>query len=116
AGHHRPGVRRLEEGHRRPLRRGRPVRPDLQAHVTDQAILPRPVITGAPTAKRRRAPWVQHSILPGFGLSLGITLVYLGAIVVLPLIALAIRPWELGLDGVWHALTAPRVAAALRLS
>jgi sulfate transport system permease protein len=64
----------------------------------------------------RRAPWVAHSILPGFGLSLGITLVYLGAIVVLPLMALALRPWELGLDGVWRALTAPRVAAAFRLS
>ena len=33
-------------------------------------------------AKARR-PWVVHSILPGFGLSLGITLAYLGAIVVL---------------------------------
>lgn len=55
-------------------------------------------------------------MLPGFGLSLGITLVYLGAIVVLPLVALAIRPWELGPSGVWQALSAPRVAAALRLS
>ena len=71
-------------------------------------------IPAAPVKARR--PWVVHSILPGFGLSLGITLTYLGAIVVLPLIALAIRPWELGLDGVWHALSAPRVAAALRLS
>jgi sulfate transport system permease protein len=59
---------------------------------------------------------VQPSILPGFGLSLGITLAYLGAIVILPLIALAIRPWELGPAGVWQALTADRVAAALRLS
>ena len=58
----------------------------------------------------------QRRVLPGFGLSLGITLTYLGAIVVLPLIALAIRPWELGLDGIWHALSAPRVAAALKLS
>jgi sulfate transport system permease protein len=59
---------------------------------------------------------VERSILPGFPLSMGITLTYLGAIVVLPLIALAIRPWELGLDGVWHALTEDRVAAALKLS
>ena len=47
---------------------------------------------------------------------MGITLAYLGVIVILPLIALSIRPWELGLDGVWQALTAPRVAAALKLS
>ncbi|MGZ6019602.1 MAG: sulfate ABC transporter permease subunit CysT [Phenylobacterium sp.] len=66
--------------------------------------------------KPRRGPWAQPSILPGFGLSLGVTIAYLGAIVVLPLTALAIRPWELGLDGVFHALAAPRVLAALKLS
>jgi sulfate transport system permease protein len=60
--------------------------------------------------------WKEPSILPGFGLSLGITLAYLGLIVVLPLAALAIRPWELGLAGVWHALAQPRVTAALKLS
>ena len=47
---------------------------------------------------------------------MGITLTYLGAIVILPLIALALRPWELGVSGVFHALTTPRVAAALKLS
>ena len=88
--------------------------------MTDQAILPPslgPVPGGGASAMRpRRSRWVEHSILPGFGVSLGITLAYLGAIVVLPLIALAIRPWELGPLGVWHALAAPRVAAALKLS
>ncbi len=59
---------------------------------------------------------VEPSILPGFPLAMGITLAYLGAIVVLPLIALAIRPWELGVAGVWASLTEPRVAAALKLS
>jgi sulfate transport system permease protein len=33
-----------------------------------------------------------------------------------PLAALAIRPWELGVAGVLHALAEPRVLAALRLS
>src|SRR5437899_5026780 len=84
--------------------------------MTDQAILPRVPGSAAAVKRLRRSPWVEHSILPGFGVSLGITLAYLGAIVVLPLVALAIRPWELGLAGVWHALAAPRVAAALRLS
>jgi sulfate transport system permease protein len=55
-------------------------------------------------------------VLPGFRLSLGITLLYLALIVVIPLIALAVRPWELGVAGVWRELTDPRVAAALRLS
>jgi len=58
----------------------------------------------------------EPSILPGFGLSLGVTLAYLGLIVILPLTALAIRPWELGLSGVWATLTDERVAAALKLS
>ncbi len=88
--------------------------------MSDLAILPRsaPGRRGLGAAARRlpRKPWVQHSILPGFGLSLGITLTYVGVIVVLPLIALAVRPWELGLGGVFHALIAPRVAAALKLS
>ena len=52
--------------------------------MTAQAIPTSPA-RGAAPAPRRRAPWVQHSILPGFGLSLGITLAYLGAIVVLPI-------------------------------
>ncbi|MBW8815969.1 MAG: sulfate ABC transporter permease subunit CysT [Caulobacterales bacterium] len=55
-------------------------------------------------------------MLPGLGLSLGVTLVYLGVIVIIPLTMLALRPWELGLDGVVRTLTSPRVAAALRVS
>jgi sulfate transport system permease protein len=58
----------------------------------------------------------RRSLLPGFGLSLGVSLAYLGLIVVLPLAALALRPWELGLTGVWREITEPRVLAALRLS
>ena len=47
---------------------------------------------------------------------MGITLAYLGLVVILPLTALAIRPLELGPLGIWHALTQDRVAAALKLS
>ncbi|MDO9710577.1 sulfate ABC transporter permease subunit CysT [Paracraurococcus lichenis] len=54
--------------------------------------------------------------IPGFGLAFGITLLWLSAIVLLPLTALAIRPWELGPIGLWESLTEPRVLAALRLS
>jgi sulfate/thiosulfate transport system permease protein len=68
------------------------------------------------TPPARRLRWVEPSILPGFPLAMGITLAYLGAIVVLPLAALALKPWELGLDGVVAALAEPRVAAALKLS
>ncbi|MEA2730977.1 MAG: sulfate/thiosulfate transport system permease protein, partial [Acetobacteraceae bacterium] len=58
----------------------------------------------------------RRSVLPGFGLTLGLTLTWVSLIVLLPLAALALRPWELGVSGVWHSLTEPRVMAALRLS
>jgi sulfate/thiosulfate transport system permease protein len=67
-----------------------------------------------PTPRLTR--WREPSILPGFPLALGITLTYVGAIVILPLTALALRPWELGLDGVWRSLTEERVLDALKLS
>jgi sulfate transport system permease protein len=60
--------------------------------------------------------WRERSVLPGFPLALGVTLAWLGLIVLLPLTALALRPWELGPAGVWKTLTEPRVLAALRLS
>ena len=58
----------------------------------------------------------RRSALPGFGLTLGMTLTWLSLIVLVPLAALLVRPWELGLAGVWHSVTDPRVLAALRLS
>ena len=54
--------------------------------------------------------------MPGFGPTLGFTIFYLSAVVLLPLAALILRPWELGWDGFLAAVTAPRVLAALRLS
>ena len=78
--------------------------------------------TAAPVVRPLNDPWprrprlVEHSVLPGFKLSLGITLVYLALIVLLPLSLLAIRPWELGFDGIVKTLTDPRVASALRLT
>ena len=66
--------------------------------------------------------WRERSVLPGFPLALGVTLAWLGAIVILPLTALALRPWELGPVGVWAVLTEhvlqdtrPRSARVLRL-
>jgi len=63
-----------------------------------------------------QSAWREPSVLPGFGPALGFTLFYLSAVVLLPLAALALRPWELGFQGFFAAITAPRVLAALRLS
>ncbi|MBV8799500.1 MAG: sulfate ABC transporter permease subunit CysT [Alphaproteobacteria bacterium] len=60
--------------------------------------------------------WRTRSALPGFGLSLGFTIFYLSTVVLIPLAALIIRPWELGLSGFVAEVTAPRVLAALKLS
>ena len=68
------------------------------------------------TATIRRHRWVQPSLMPGLGLSLGTTLVWLSLIVLIPLAALALRPWELGLSGVLAVLTEDRVVSAFRLS
>ncbi len=67
--------------------------------------------TGAPGAR-----WLTPSALPGFPLCFGISMVWLGLIVLIPLTALVIRPWELGITGIFDALLQPRVASALELS
>ncbi len=82
--------------------------------MTDRAV-PNPIVRVAPY-RARRSRWKEPSILPGFPLAMGITLTYLGLIVIVPLTMLMLRPWELGLDGVIGVLTDERVAAALKLS
>lgn len=58
----------------------------------------------------------RPAALPGFGLALGTTLLWLTLIVLIPLAALVVKPWELGLAGVLGVLTDARVLAAFRLS
>jgi sulfate transport system permease protein len=58
----------------------------------------------------------SRHVLPGFRLSLGFTLFYLTSLVLVPLLALMIRPVDLGLGGFWAVISAPRVLASLRLS
>lgn len=55
-------------------------------------------------------------MIPGFGITFGFTVFYLSAVILIPLAALLLRPWELGVSGVWAAVSEPRVAASLRLS
>lgn len=71
-------------------------------------------MTSIPLARRWR--WKEPSVLPGFGLTFGFVVFYLSLFVLIPLAALILRPWELGLDGVWNQVTSPRALAALQLS
>lgn len=58
----------------------------------------------------------QHSILPGFNLALGFTLLYLSLIVLIPLSAAFIRTAELTWPEFWTIVTTPRVMASYRLT
>jgi sulfate/thiosulfate transport system permease protein len=60
--------------------------------------------------------WRRPSVIPGFGLTLGLTLFWLGLIVLLPLTALVVKTSSLGFQGFIEAVATPRVIAALRLS
>jgi sulfate transport system permease protein len=58
----------------------------------------------------------ERSILPGFGLSLGFTLFYLGLIVLIPLSAAFIKTAGMSWDDFVAAVWSPRVIASYRLS
>ncbi len=58
----------------------------------------------------------HHSVLPGFGMSLGYTLLYLGLIVLLPLAALTVNSSKIGWSGFWNVMTDARVVASFKLT
>ncbi|RWR08915.1 sulfate ABC transporter permease subunit CysT [Paenirhodobacter populi] len=55
-------------------------------------------------------------VLPGFGLTMGVTLSYVGIIVLLPLVALVLKGAEIGPERFFAIMTAPRTLAALKLT
>jgi sulfate transport system permease protein len=58
----------------------------------------------------------SRSVIPGFGLSLGFTLAYLGLIVMVPLSAAFIRTLGMSWEDFFNAVASPRVLASYRLS
>lgn len=58
----------------------------------------------------------RHSVLPGFGLAAGYTLLYLSLIVLIPLAAMALRAAQMPPADVWKLVTDARVIAACKLS
>jgi len=70
----------------------------------------------APLALGRKPAWrfSAPSVIPGFSLTFGYTLVYLSLIVLFPLAVLVWRSSGLGFGGLYAVATEPRVAAALR--
>lgn len=67
-----------------------------------------------PTPKTTR--WRVSGALPGFGLSLGYTLAYLGLIVLIPLSMIVLRTFDLSIDEFIAKVGSPRALAALKIS
>jgi sulfate/thiosulfate transport system permease protein len=58
----------------------------------------------------------QRRALPGFGLSLGVTLTFLGLIVLIPLSTVFIKTSTMSWEQFWTTVTAPRAVASYMLS
>ena len=56
------------------------------------------------------------SAIPGFGLTVGVTITYLSLIVLIPLAGVFFKAAGLGWSGLWHTLSAARVLASLKLT
>ncbi len=58
----------------------------------------------------------RHSVLPGFDLALGFTLLYLGFIVLIPLSAAFLKTATMTWPAFVEAVSSPRVMASYRLT
>ena len=58
----------------------------------------------------------EPSVIPGFGVALGITITALSIVVLIPLSALVLRAGSIGPEAFWKIATDPRTLAALKLS
>jgi len=58
----------------------------------------------------------ERSVLPGFGLTMGFTLFYLGLIVLLPLAGLFFKSATISGEQFWTTVTDPRVVASYKLT
>lgn len=61
-------------------------------------------------------PKAAFRVIPGFRLSLGFTLLYLGLIVLIPLSAVFLKTFTMSWPAFWHAVSSPRVVASYKLS
>ncbi len=58
----------------------------------------------------------RRGVLPGFGLSTGLTVFWLGLVVLLPLSTLGLQTARLGPAQLWQVIASPRAVASYRLS
>lgn len=65
---------------------------------------------------RPKNPWVKKSVLPGFGLSLGLAALYASLIVFIPLAGLVIKALELSWPDLWAVVSSTRAIASYKLT
>jgi len=63
-----------------------------------------------------KRPLKEHSVLPGFGLTMGFSLLYLCLIVLIPLSATILKTSSLSWSQFWGIVTDPRAVASYRLT
>ncbi|MBX8811741.1 sulfate ABC transporter permease subunit CysT [Ochrobactrum sp. MR34] len=59
---------------------------------------------------------VRKTVMPGFGITMGCTLLYLTVIVALPLFALVMKTASLGFADFWSIVSSPRAVATFKLT
>src|SRR5258708_8490378 len=96
-------------------RQGR-VRRDLWSMSLDAVILPRQMGRQTSISPARRFRWHRPTVIPGFGITLGLTLTWLAVIVLIPLGALFLKTAELSPAEFIAVVTSNRVLNALKLS
>lgn len=64
----------------------------------------------------RLFPFKRHSVLPGFGLTFGVTVLYLSLVVLIPLSALFLKSATITWSQFWSTVTNPRAIASYRLT
>src|SRR5690625_10118 len=85
------------------------------AHAPAQAS---PRDAGRPSTARRLQSLVlyQKPVLPGFGLSLGVSVLFISLVILFPLSALFVFISDMGMAQFWSAVSDPRVVAAYRVT
>ncbi len=58
----------------------------------------------------------KKSVLPGFGLTMGFTVLYIGILVLIPLSMVFVHSFSLGWSGFWETVTTDRALASYKLS
>ncbi|WP_449622981.1 sulfate ABC transporter permease subunit CysT [Robertmurraya sp. Marseille-Q9965] len=57
-----------------------------------------------------------HRVLPGFGLSMGYTIIYLSLIILIPVAVLFLKATTLSISDIWQTVTNDRVIASFKLT